>query len=269
MLDQTEKRDTAYFVNRITGSWNKHVETILEVGRLLIEARDGLPEDDFTTMVAAKDRLDRCQHQYEHERIDEEQLFQAKADLTPKMLPFGERTAERLIKIAEHPILSNPTHVSKLPPSWGTLYEMTRLPDRELEEMLAEGKINCDTERKEIDEFVKRVRGEGIYFYDRVTQALTMLIPFVKKWPDNIPDEIFDEILNGKHAISDTDLDNVSTWICNLHVAYKQKWADMDPDELDELRETKLHGKAKMKRKPKFSPRKSRSRKIGLRGHVH
>ena len=42
--------------------------------------------------------------------------------------PFRQRIAEMLIAIVEHSILSNPKFVSNLPPSWGTLYEMTRTP---------------------------------------------------------------------------------------------------------------------------------------------
>jgi hypothetical protein len=44
-------------------------------------------------------------------------------------LPFGERRAQRLMEIARHPILSNPTHGSFLPPSWRTLYELSRLDE--------------------------------------------------------------------------------------------------------------------------------------------
>lgn len=43
-------------------------------------------------------------------------------------LPFGESTAEKLMKIASHPLLSKSEHVPILPPAWGTLYELTKLP---------------------------------------------------------------------------------------------------------------------------------------------
>jgi hypothetical protein len=35
-------------------------------------------------------------------------------------LPFNERMAQRLMKIAEHPVLTNTTHESHLPTSWTT-----------------------------------------------------------------------------------------------------------------------------------------------------
>jgi hypothetical protein len=42
-------------------------------------------------------------------------------------LPFGDRTARRLMAIARDPRISNRTHASILPPSWMTLYELTKL----------------------------------------------------------------------------------------------------------------------------------------------
>jgi hypothetical protein len=41
-------------------------------------------------------------------------------------LPFNERTAQRLMKISEHPVLTNTTHESHLPTSWTTLYEPSK-----------------------------------------------------------------------------------------------------------------------------------------------
>ena len=34
-----------------------------------------------------------------------------------------------LMAIAEHPAISNTNHGSYLPPSWGTLYELTKVPE--------------------------------------------------------------------------------------------------------------------------------------------
>ena len=53
-------------------------------------------------------------------------LFRDWDDRAPVTFPFRQRIAEMLIAIVEHSILSNDS--SNLPPSWGTLYEMTRTP---------------------------------------------------------------------------------------------------------------------------------------------
>jgi hypothetical protein len=62
-------------------------------------------------------------------------------------LPFGDRTAQRLMEIARNPVLSNPTYRSLLPPSWRTLAELTRLPVPVLQQAIDDGKISPDTEQ--------------------------------------------------------------------------------------------------------------------------
>ena len=42
--------------------------------------------------------------------------------------------------IASDPWFSNWTHVSNLPPSWGTLYELTTVDDDDKEQIVAEAK---------------------------------------------------------------------------------------------------------------------------------
>src|SRR5262245_41259105 len=71
------------------------------VGKLLIEAKEKLPHGAFMAMI-------------EHD------------------LPFGPRTAEKLMVIARDPVLSNPTHESDLSGSWTVLYEMA-LIDKKLD----------------------------------------------------------------------------------------------------------------------------------------
>lgn len=44
-------------------------------------------------------------------------------------MPFGQRAAQHLLAIGRCELLSNANHGSHLPPSWRTLYELTRLND--------------------------------------------------------------------------------------------------------------------------------------------
>ncbi len=57
------------------------------------------------------------------------------------LVPLGIRSAQMLMTVAEHPTLSNTKHVSLLPPSWGTLYELTKLPDKALDNAFRDGVI--------------------------------------------------------------------------------------------------------------------------------
>jgi hypothetical protein len=49
------------------------------------------------------------------------------------LLPFNQRTADRLIAIACSDNVRNETHVSSLPVAWGTLYELTKLTAEQFE----------------------------------------------------------------------------------------------------------------------------------------
>jgi hypothetical protein len=81
------------FAAQIRASWQKAVESIIETGKLLTAARQALGHGKWQTMFEGPDKL-----------------------------PFGERAAEMLMKIARDPVLSNPKFISVLPASWGTLH---------------------------------------------------------------------------------------------------------------------------------------------------
>jgi hypothetical protein len=135
------------FARLITAAWNKQVRTIVMAGRLLREAKEGpnkLPHGEFTRMV-------------NHD------------------LPFSERTAQKLMAIARHPVLSNPTHESVLPPHVETLYLLSQLPPDQLEQMLDDGTITAETERKEVEEIAEEIKRNGVYWYSEVFEAFEKL----------------------------------------------------------------------------------------------
>jgi hypothetical protein len=85
-----------------------------EAGRWLIEAKEGenkLAHGEFEKMVQ---------------------------DDTLQLSP---RTAQMLMEIARHPVISNAKHVSLLPPSWGTLYQLTRVETKALEAAIKDGRV--------------------------------------------------------------------------------------------------------------------------------
>jgi hypothetical protein len=106
------------FIQLIGAAYSKGVEAWIEVGRLLAQAKKDLPYGQFTKMVAED-------------------------------MPFDERTAERFMAIAKNPVLADPTHVSVLPPHWGTLYELNKVPVALLEQHIEDGTIHPGMERKD------------------------------------------------------------------------------------------------------------------------
>lgn len=113
------KRDWKWHRNRIAAAWGKQVASIIETGQCLIEAKEELDHGAFEVMVQSK-------------------------------LPFGRNTAHRLRAIAEHNIISNVAHGPLLPPSWRTLYELTKLPPEILLAKIKDGSIHPKLERKDV-----------------------------------------------------------------------------------------------------------------------
>jgi hypothetical protein len=108
-------------VRLISTAWQRGVESIIETGERLHQAKadPDMPHGSFEAMIQCK-------------------------------LPFGPRTAQRLMAIANNTVLSNPTHVSHLPPSWGTLAELAKLPTSLLLAKIEDGSINPKMERKDV-----------------------------------------------------------------------------------------------------------------------
>ena len=114
------------YIAEITASWQKAVSSILETGRLLIQAKAELPHGKFGTMIEEK-------------------------------LPFGARTAQMLMVIAGHPVLSNAKCISHLPPHWATLHELAQLPEPRLLALIEDGTVHPELEHAE----AAALRNEG------------------------------------------------------------------------------------------------------------
>jgi hypothetical protein len=143
--DQANARSQTFWSNAIHDSWRQSTQCIIETGRLLLHAQEELDRDVFRAM----------------------------------RLPFGKRTRERLMAIAAHPFLA--THVSQLPPSWGTLYELTRLPDQILLAKLEDGTIHPDLERKEATALLNRPKKPQIISKPDLLVAWAVATPEVRR----------------------------------------------------------------------------------------
>jgi hypothetical protein len=107
------------WATRISTAWQKSVESIIETGGLLIAAKAALDHGQWGQMVESD-------------------------------LPFSRQTAHKLMKIADDARLSNVAHVRHLPPSWGILYELTKLDDDTFDQKLRDGTIRPDMHRKDV-----------------------------------------------------------------------------------------------------------------------
>ena len=115
------------FTSAIVQRWQDSLMAILDIGRLLSEAKAALPHGQFGPMIA-------------------------------KSLPFGRQTAFRLMAISEHSTLSNVAHGQHLPPSWRTLYELAAVPAPIIEKWIAEEKIYSELSRSGARKLVNAYR---------------------------------------------------------------------------------------------------------------
>lgn len=106
-------------ITLIAAAWQRGVESVIETGERIAAAKLELPHGEFEAMVEAD-------------------------------LPFSPSTARRLMQIASHGVISNRAHGPVLPPSWRTLYELTKLPQTLLLEKIKDGSITPELERKDV-----------------------------------------------------------------------------------------------------------------------
>ena len=109
-----------HWADRICTQLGKTVESIIEVGRLLLKAKADLTHGEWG-------------------RLFEDDL-----------VPFGQNAAGQLMKVASHPLLSNSDHGKNLPPSWRTLYQLSRVEPKRLSAAFRDGVIKPDMKRSEV-----------------------------------------------------------------------------------------------------------------------
>jgi len=105
-------------------NWNKSRESIIEVGKILITAKDKCNNGELDTKSWNK--------------------------TVSKDLPFSKRTADRLIKIAECEWITSGDYDNSLPVSWGTLYEISTLTKTAFEKGVESDSITSNCSRDEI-----------------------------------------------------------------------------------------------------------------------
>src|SRR5262245_41856504 len=127
----------AAWASRINAQLGMAVEAIISTGRELIAAKAALKHGEW------------------------ERMFASHPNAIANPLRFSVRTAQKLVTIAEHPLLSNASNWTGLPPKWTTLYQLSKLPVALLEHALAEGDITPDFEATDVRELAGKARDPG------------------------------------------------------------------------------------------------------------
>ncbi len=106
------------FAVHILAAWHKAIDSIIEVGMLCSQARNALSRKDLT-------------------------------DLKSK-LRMSDSTFTKLIKIAEDKRITEEKNKPYLPSSYGTLYELTQLTDKQFKSAIDQGVLKPETERRTV-----------------------------------------------------------------------------------------------------------------------
>lgn len=120
-----KKTSIEQYAKKITASWRKGWESVIETGQWLIDAKKEHGHGKFL------------------------RLFKGHENAVSAPVPFGERYGEMLIAVASNGVLSNPKHASDLPQSASTLYELAKLDDEQIVAGIKAGEITTETTRAE------------------------------------------------------------------------------------------------------------------------
>lgn len=150
-----------WYAKVISGEWQKSIEGIVEVGRQLLQAKKNCEHGEFLRM------------------------FKGHENSVSDPVPFGKRTAQMLIEIASHGVISNAKFVSHLPQSWSTLYELTKLDDETLIAGIKACEITPEMTRAEAaalraDPVEKPEKPPHEEMADAVKNAVTRLVGHLK-----------------------------------------------------------------------------------------
>jgi hypothetical protein len=116
------------WADRINTDVQRSVAAILKVGQDLIAAKAELSHGAWERMFTG---------------------YKGKSPVERPIL-FSVRTAERLMYIAKHPVLTKSANVSLLPPDRSTLYELAALDTKILSSALKDGRIHPGMELKDV-----------------------------------------------------------------------------------------------------------------------
>lgn len=110
--------------NKVTASWKKATEGIIDTGLYLLEAEESLGKIGFRDL----------RRELEDNNI------------------MSSSVISKIMGIARNPVLTNPEYRSNLPPSYATLYLLSQQDHIALEGKIVDREITPDTEQREVKE---------------------------------------------------------------------------------------------------------------------
>jgi hypothetical protein len=126
VVKSTSEKTINAWQTKLSAGWGKSVIGIVELGKMLQQAKKEIPHGDWRRVFEGPHR------------------------------PFSIRTAQELMAIARHPVIGNAQHVAHLPAAWSSLNLLSELPQKRLLDLIASGEIHPDVQRPEIERILRR-----------------------------------------------------------------------------------------------------------------
>lgn len=218
----TPSEATLDFAAKITSAWQKAVASIIETGQLLIQAKRDLTYGQFASLFDDPPSGD----------------WGASAE---RRVPFSQRTAERLMKIARNGVLEIRHMCRNLPASWGTLYVLTCIPEKRLEELIEQGKVHPGLIRRDAERLIGKV------VFGRLAGAIKVLVAAMGEHRHQTEALVANlrQVLDEEQWGPFYHLDRLSAWIAGFDAAWKQadrKWSRKKKQATKAYIEDKVYG---------------------------
>lgn len=176
-------RDVEQVIEKITNTWNKAAEYIIEVSKMLKD----LSEDDQKKWYAVRDEL-------------------------MKRKIMSRTTISNLIKIAKTPLLVS--NVDKLPPAYNTLWELSKLPKAELQSKFKNNLIKPELRLEDARKWSKSKKAEIPVYQVEVEvtdRKKCIIISISDDYVNEHHEDIEGELLKIKMSMKYASVDAVGT----------------------------------------------------------
>lgn len=125
-LPEATKARLQDLADQFTREWREIHEGIMKCGQILIQAKDAEGHGGFM------------------------KLFKGHPQAVARPISIKLPTAEKLMRVARNPILSNSTNWSNLPIALYTLDLLNQFEQPDLERLIGEGKVSADTTHEQV-----------------------------------------------------------------------------------------------------------------------
>jgi hypothetical protein len=163
-MDRANHPTAAEYITAIRAEWDKSHAATIAIGRLLLEAQACLDHGEWLKLFdPSREKAGRGESSHP---------LDSKA-----FVPFGSRQAQKYMRVAKHPLLSNTNYSAYLPRSINTLEVLSRVGKERLEKALSDGRLHCMMTTENARALLDGQR------FERLQTAMDVLVELSRAYP--------------------------------------------------------------------------------------